>query len=369
MNPRIPLRGNVQWFVRHNQYFVVAILSRLFYIAIFLTSLSIQNKRSPLESNCNYDCKWYLEIASTGYSKPSSNQLAESATNWNFFPLFPYCARLISTVFHLEMLMSMYALNTLLTIAGLVFLGKYLEYNYGPTRSIQIVSLISFSPVNVYFMSGYSEALFFFLISISLYYLHKNQTYKSLLTLMSLSITRNTGYFIAVLLVTVFAIQSNRMKLKKTVTLIFICGIPLGIHMIFLKNRSGDYLAFVHAAKFYGVHRANLLSWLKDTLSGESLLQLIYLGIFIYCIAIFLYFLKKRMFVELVLLIPVIVTSCLYPYSTNWRYYLVLWPVYVPIVKAGIRRLSIFPVLTITTFSIFLAIAEYSWIRELGFMV
>ena len=101
----------------------------------------------------------------------------------------------------------------------------------------------------------------------------------------------------------------------------------------------------------------------------QSPLQLGILVLFILALLIFVIFLKAGRVIDSAVLLPVILTSLVYPFFINWRYFMVLYPLYLYLALVYVRtykalKLSI-PLVLITS----TLIGIYGWVNNLGYMV
>lgn len=354
--------------LKTNQYFGLALTSRVAYVILFLINNIIQMKTPFKDTNCNYDCFWYRDLAENGYSSDYGTSGYRVVTNWNFFPLFPAISSIINKISPMSTPINMYMINSLFFIFGTHLLGNFLRKRFSASTTLIIVAFICISPINIYFMSGYSESLFYFLIAASLYLIDTERMKLGILALSLLGITRNTGILIASLIVLGF-IFANKIQTNLQSLYFILAIIPFIFHLGYLKLHTGNFFSYIHAAEFYGVHRANPIDWISQTIQGSSFLQLIYLALYVYSITITIHFFRSKYYLEALIVVPVIITSTVYPYSTNWRYYLVLYPLYL-IPAAILKRSNKFIKILAGIFMIaVLFIAQASWIAEKGYMV
>lgn len=350
-------------------YLIYAVFSRFIYLLIFLISSILTKSENLLGANCRYDCKWYLEIAKNGYSTGSISPGDPNFTIWGFFPLFPYTVKLIHVFLNLDLRLISYFLNALLFTVGTIFLGKYLEGRYDQLISRRTILLLCFSPINVYFCSGYSEAGFFCLISALIWFLYSNNLFAAVLAGSLLGISRNTGLIIAALLF-VFIYLHRRINLRGTIITglsLTLCSAPLLLHIILLRRINGDSLGLINR---HGVEPSNPIAWLFQTFSFQSPLQIALLSLLIFAIYVTAQNFRLGNSWEAIVLIPAIVTSLVYPEFINWRYLLVLYPIYLRVVVlTSAQRISLY--FRLFFFLNFLAMifAIYSWIQNFGYMV
>ncbi len=312
-----------------------------------------------------------MQLADKGYMREPLTDVHPGATNWGFFPLYPYLLRIVHFFLPINELIIAYTLNIIFFTAGSVILGKYLEYRFSRSVSIKTLLFICVSPINIYFSSGYTESLFFLLIASILLFSLQQSTIQMILVGNLLAVTRNTGLIIGVL-VTLVTYHSAYPRIKSTLKVLAICAamsILLIAHIISLKQVSGDYFAILNGPKNWGIERANPVNWVLKTLELESPLQIGILILLIATILIFLISLKAGRFVESAIILPVILTSLIYPYFINWRYFAVLYPIYLFLAishekSSKIVRLGApFGLVICTLFGM------YGWVGNSGYMV
>jgi len=352
-----------------NPYLLIACYSKVFYWLSYLSIAFITETKDLAGTNCRYDCYWYMGIATTGYSESSEVSTDPKSANWGFFPFFPYLTRLMHLVLPIDERILGYGVNILLSIIGAVFLGKYLHSKYGNRTALITISLICFSPVNVYFNSAYSESSFFCLITALVWFIHKQKPYSVIVTGSLLGLTRNTGTLIAVLLIFCWQLGKEfRLKrIAKASLMSIVIALPLLLHVVFLKERSGEYLAIL---RYHRVNRGNPISWIFDTLNFQSPLQILLLCLFAYSLCVFAINIKRKNYYESAIIIPILITSLTYPGFLNWRYFLILYPLYLGlsglILKDSRRYLLRF---VFVLEPVLLLFSIYSWMKNLGFMV
>lgn len=316
---------------------LIFLISRLYFFAeysLLYHYLHYTDKFSDLM--CHWDCYWYKAIIYNGYSKHAPN--SEEA-NWAFFPLFPLIAKsMINAGF--SYVSSAIIFNQILNLITVFILYDYLKRICSAQVANWGIIFFVFSPVTVYFFSPYTEALFMFLSIVTVNLIQRKLFLLAALTCTLLVSTRIVG--IAMPLVLMYAytkkyISNSGKKLSNAkfiipLILLFILSIAgLLIYMLYLKQITGDFLAFYHVEKTWG--RTEISGWLNPPLaiirllSRSSLSDLCFLVLTIW-VSYYLY--KSRLYKELIFfvgcsLLP-IATQTLYSYS---RYTLGIYSLYV----------------------------------------
>jgi hypothetical protein len=350
-------------------YLLIALYSRIFYWLGYLIITFFMGAKDLLASNCRYDCYWYLGITSNGYTNELQVSVNPKSANWGFFPFFPYLTRIVHLIIPIDERVLGYLVNNLLFLAGTLFLGKYLESKYGKRTSIATVWLICFSPVNVYLNTAYSEASFYCFLAALLWFIQSERTFPALAAASLLGISRNTGLIITILLI--FSWQLGREKSRRNFFKASVMSLApflvLGAHILVLQRVTGDFLAIVHG---HAVGRGNPVTWILQTINLDSVLQvallLLYLLTFYVCLKNF----KEKNYYECLIMIPVILTSTTYPGFINWRYILILFPIYLLIAQSNLigHKKHIINILFVLEPALLL-FAIYSWVSNFGFMV
>lgn len=108
---------------------------------------------------CRWDCGWYMSIAKHGYSTVSSPN-APYATNFAFWPAFPYLARYLHDASGLSLLMSGVVLVNVAFFLALYFLCKYcLTLGFDSRTATFATLLLAFAPQGFLFSVFYADAL------------------------------------------------------------------------------------------------------------------------------------------------------------------------------------------------------------------
>jgi hypothetical protein len=354
---------------RINPYLLIACYSKVLYWLSYLLITFFTEVNDRVAANCRFDCYWYMGITTGGYLNESEVSIDPKSANWGFFPFFPYLTRLLHLLLPIDERILGYALNTSLSVIGVVFLGKYIHSKYGSRAAVITVSLICFSPLNIYFNSAYSESSFFCLITALVWFIHKEKIYLVIVTASLLGLTRNTGALIAVLLIFYWQLGKGfRPKRIVVASLISsVIALPLFLHVLILKEKSGEYFAIL---KYHRVNRGNPIKWIFDTLNFQSPLQILLLCLFIFSLFVFIKNVKRKNFSESIIILPVLVTSLTYPGFLNWRYFLVLYPLYLEVTFIFMNNSRKFLNRGILILGpAILLFAIYSWVNNYGFMV
>lgn len=211
-----------------------------FSILFLLTQLVVCINDSKacfnLSTLSNWDGQHFLQIASRGYLYPY--QLA-------FFPLFPFLIKLVGWIIPAPFFLIGIILNIIFTLTGFNFLFQLLKNNYSPKVSLHIIMLIICFPLSFFFLTVYSEALFFCLSIMAIFYYQKKQYWITIILLSLLVLTRMAG------LALVGAILLD-LYYKKSFNLRFLLPLfGIGLFAWFGYFRTGVLFSIVHAETYW----------------------------------------------------------------------------------------------------------------------
>lgn len=195
-----------------------------------------------------FDTGFYTRLADNGYDKFKYDE-PHPAANWAFFPLYPLMITIAKAVtFNIfSTFTTGFVLSNIFFLIGLTFIYKYVHKNFSQDVATKTVLLLSIFPATFYFMTAYTESLFFMLFALTLYYSdNKNWLLASIFAGLT-TITRNIGIF-APLMVGLFILKEHKYNLKETVTklknyVILLSAVPLSAFMFFMYNLTGSPIA------------------------------------------------------------------------------------------------------------------------------
>lgn len=299
-----------------------------------------------LWNRANFDGAHYLWIAKNGYG------LYEQP----FFPLYPLLIQKVVTfVGHRELVIAV-AISTLSFGAAVVVFYRLLRLDLSPASSFLIVGLVLAFPVSFVFMTAYAEALFLFLSVFAIYLARKGWWWWAGLATALATATRPTGMVLAVALFMEWAYQYRGVKNgeKKwferlfylSVRLLPLVIMPTGLFLygLFLYQKTGDPLSFIHLQPMFGVNRSTTIvlpyqvgfRYLKIflTVSRTSLAYFVALfefgATFLFSsLAIFGFFFRIRPSYLVYLVLGIIVPSLTGTLSSEPRYLMVLFPGFI----------------------------------------
>jgi hypothetical protein len=205
----------------------------------------------------NFDGIHYLWIAQNGYG------LYQQA----FFPLYPWFVRWLTQFTH-NYLFSGLLISYLAFFAGLYLLYRLLLLDY-PEKIVRRAILFLFLfPTSFFFVSFYSESLFFFLMIATFYFARKGKWLASGIFGALASATRVVGIFLLPALLVEWGEQNKykfqipnskfQINFKSQIPkLLSLFLIPMGLifYMRYLTVHWGDPLLFVRVQEHFGAER------------------------------------------------------------------------------------------------------------------
>lgn len=195
-------------------------------------------KNTSLGSFANWDGRHYLNIAEFGYGENSQ---------YAFFPLYPLLIGLITRITQ-NYLLSGVLISVVCSFLGLQILYRLILNDFNRKIAGEVILYLLFFPTSFYFLTVYSEGLFFFLTIASFYFLRKRQLGWAVMFTSLASATRPAG--VALVLVLLVSTHLTEGIGRKNY---FVLLSPLGLilYCIFLYNRTGDPLFFITAESYW----------------------------------------------------------------------------------------------------------------------
>ncbi len=187
----------------------------------------------------NFDGVYYLSIAGSGYT----------VDNAGFFPLFPILINFLSLnsgVFTVQQFLVGMVLSSTLFLLSLIVFNKLLMLDYKRNISFHTILFLLLFPTSFFFVTIYSESLFFLLLIFSFYFARKENWFLSGIFAMLLTATRFVGIAIIPALLFEFFVQNKTFLSKKIISLLLA---PIGILLYAWFNFSqwGNALHFIEA--------------------------------------------------------------------------------------------------------------------------
>ncbi len=183
----------------------------------------------------NWDGGHFLGIAQKGYSEKFQ---------YAFFPLYPLAIRLVN------FLTQNYLFSGLLISIGSAFFGVQLLYrlvleDFEKKIAEKTVMALLFFPTSFFFLTAYSEGLFFLLTISAFYFLKKNKLFWAVVAAALASATRLVG--LAVVLAILIDIGTREGFNKKNWHIFLLPFAGFLFYCMYLYKVSGDPFYFITA--------------------------------------------------------------------------------------------------------------------------
>lgn len=287
-----------------------------------------------LWSGVNFDGEHYLAIAREGY-KPLT---------YFFFPVYPLLVRTLGNVFRADfsgMAMTGILISHIAFLLGLIGLWKYMEKDY--TREVikRTILLILIFPTSFFFVSFYTESLFFAVTIWAFYFAKKEKWLYAALLGGIASATRVIGALVTP------AFFVKIAKEKKYMKMVYLLLIPAGIliYMYYLKITTGDALNFLNTVSIFGSQRSSHLVILPQVfyryvfkilpglnygyLPGVFSTYLEFIAAVLFLILSVVAFWKLKIEESIYLALGYLVPTLAGSFSSMTRYVLVLFPGFI----------------------------------------
>lgn len=260
-----------KWFAALKAILPLYILMHVAFLALaFFSPLFNIPKHSPevipismlWQEWFRWDVAFYRGIAVDGYTNPH---------NTVFFPLYPLCIRLLSTIIPDPFFAGVVISNVALLVVCMVFYQLVLE-DFGIEQSRRAVFYLLIFPSAFFFLTAYTESLFLCLSVLCFYHMRRGHWWLAGIFGLFGSLTRSVGVMMAVPFFFEYLRQQRffegwrqrrfkwqaLLRLDLLSTLLILAG--LGIYCLYCYWCFGDFFAFSTAeAKGWG--RALHMPW------------------------------------------------------------------------------------------------------------
>lgn len=239
-------------FIHISLYILIWAISILviFYFGYALIKHSGIFEDKFLRSFANWDGGHYLGIADGGY---------DEIFQYAFFPLYPLLMSFLAKVIN-SYLWAGIAISALSSFIGFHFFYKLVKLDYGEEVAKRALIYLFLFPTSFYFLTVYTESLFFCLSVMTFYFARKGNFLVATVSAILVGATRLAG--LGVILSFWFLNISKQINLKNWIVILA----PLGFlgYCYFLYLQIGDPLYFIRAESYW--HR-------KLTFPGSALLS------------------------------------------------------------------------------------------------
>ena len=311
----------------------------------------------PLERSldsllCRYDCGWYVEIVTKGYSAISAN--APYSTAYAFFPLYPTLLTAFSAISPFSVPMDGILLSNVFFALALIYVYYYSrDLGFRHRTGMLAVSLLCFAPPTIVFSSAHTESLFLLLLAASVFHLRRGEYLRSGVAAALLSATRPNGIaflaFAAVWVARRFGPRAFLRPWLRPEAFLPIVLAPLGLFTFWAFSFASTGDAFAHInANFHGWGWGMTNAYEQLTMFTRlDVSDQVLIGLSFFALALTFLLLRYGLWEEFALCIAsflILWTGSLAPWSLP-RYVLALFPLAVVVARSVQSRPSAAPVL------------------------
>ena len=186
------------------------------------------------ENLANWDGGHYLGIAREGYKEKFQ---------YAFFPLYPLAIKATNQIIQ-NFLVSAILISVSSAFLGLHLLYKLVAMDFDKKVARYTIFLLLIFPTSFYFLTAYSEGLFFLLAVATFFFLRKGNLGLAVILAALASATRLVG--LAVVLGLILEVWTTR-GINKTNWYIFLAPLGFIIYCWYLFNTTGDPFYFMTA--------------------------------------------------------------------------------------------------------------------------
>lgn len=201
----------------------------------------------------NFDGVHYLNIAQAGYFAKYSQA---------FFPLYPLLIRLFS--FGSNFFLVGLIISNVFFLLSLYSLFKLYKLDYKNSVCWKALILLIVFPTAFYFVAIYTESLFLFLTTLSIYLIRRRSFFGGGLLAFFAGLTRLVGgfLFLVALIELIVVLRNRNFKKTRFFGVTSFMGLFLSLsgvltYMFYLKVQFNDPLYFLNAQSFFGAQRSS----------------------------------------------------------------------------------------------------------------
>ncbi len=194
-----------------------------------------------------FDVEWYKSVTLNGYEEEPFS--AEEKRNWAFLPLYPLIVKGVLLPFEKEDFFLVASLvSSVLTISALGILAYTFKERLQSRTTLWLLYLVSAG--SFYFSIPYNEGLALFLVALTFRLTHCNRYLWAALIAGLGVITR--VQLLALILIPLVPLLLEKRNYLKCAGALILCGMPLALHMLYLKRISGNAFAFFDMQSAWG---------------------------------------------------------------------------------------------------------------------
>ncbi len=186
----------------------------------------------------NFDGIEYMAIANNGYG------IFQQA----FFPFYPFLISVIHKTTSIPTLYIGLLVSNISLIFAVYFLLKSFSIIFDFKKAFWFCLFLFFFPTSFFFTSLYTESLFLFLLSVTIYLVVKKRYWLALPTSLLLGLTRVPGIFTSV----------NYLGLgKRGLAVSLSAALGFLAYALYLFKTTGDFFYFLNVQEAFGANRSN----------------------------------------------------------------------------------------------------------------
>lgn len=233
---------------------IIAIILAIKVFSFILASLSwtiFTNQPCDIISRWNqWDAPHYVDIAKNGYTA-----VGEGRYFIVFMPLYPFLIRLLGSVTGNYEVSALVISNLASLFAGF-YLYQLAKVDYSQSTALKSVFYFAIFPTSYFFILGYTESLFLFLVIGCFYYARNAKWLPAGVMGMFASATRITGLVLLPSLLCEYFSQNSKPDLRNVKDVFCLGMISFGFISYLIMN----YVVFKNAFAFLEVQREH---WFK----------------------------------------------------------------------------------------------------------
>ncbi|MDO8573287.1 MAG: mannosyltransferase family protein [Candidatus Daviesbacteria bacterium] len=219
-----------------NKIFIIWLVSVLLVSYFGFSTLPHSGKFSNnfFSNLANWDGGHFLGIAEKGYSEKFQ---------YAFFPFYPLLINVLNKIIN-NYLISAIFISVGSTFLGLHYFCKLVQSDFKKQIAEKAVIVLLFFPTSFFFLTAYSEGLFFLLTVLTFYFLRKNKLFWAVVFASLASATRLVGLAVAAAVI-IDVLGKDGINRKNWYVFFAILGFV--IYSIFLYRQTGDPFYFITA--------------------------------------------------------------------------------------------------------------------------
>lgn len=194
-----------------------------------------------------FDSTWLMSLTLNGY--PQREFDTSQQETWGFMPLYPLTVRYASPLFLGNEYYTGLILSNIYSYLGIIFLYKLLKEKFQKAKKIIFTLLLSSG--TFYLSIFYTDSLFFLLTVLTFYASHKKIYWLAFLCAGLGMVTRLHGLLLYII-PGIKILRTQKLGILKYIPIGIISALPLLGLMYYLKETTGEPLAFMKIQEAWG---------------------------------------------------------------------------------------------------------------------